>query len=884
MNEVPDDTTLRASIELQGEAQYRAAMAEINRQLRETKSALSAAAAEFANADAATRTSTAQAEALTQSLEQQRERMALMQAQLEKVEEKYGKNSKAAVELRTKINNARAEMAKTETQLRGLGDGLDAAAGAAQSAGEDMNGAAAGFDKIGDSAQRAQDDVQSLAGEIGQVVGQKLIEFEVGKKALEQLASGFKWALGEAIQGQAEDAQTRALAGDDALSERRMQIKDAIDRTWAGQRDGSQTVNDVAAVDTVLGNKGITDMERVKSITDMAITQSVVFSQSVQDVMDRATAMVNAFGITYEDAIDLMTKGMRDMSDGGAQMLSAFETYPQVFKQLGYSAEEMYSAIATASNDANLGEDSAFVKGVETFINTVTSGSKESKKTLKELGIEVTDLPKKFQQGGEAAEEATQLILGKLNAIADEAKRNDLGKALFGDKVWTDSAGGIADVILSGYGRTVDAAGATMDAMQRKLDTLGDAWAGFTERIGQKSGSIFDPMLDWLKSGLQTVNGAIDELDAGAQSVQQEIESTRQSVGTSIDELIAARDQAFRQGDIAWAEELNKQIRQAGDAIEDGYDRIEETASDSRWIDTLKEKNAEAAQVAEQMNQNVEAQRADLDKKLAEINQAITDADIAGNYAEAARLTQERDQIISDIAQMAAEVKENYSQMGEDAADAVEKQGPKMQSAADSMGQQGVDALLDKQPDMMDAGNLMGSAGVLGTQAGLSDMYDAGMNGAEGVVGGLKTGIDDAYRAGYDTGKAYERGFKNAQGIRSPSRVMRLAAQYSVEGLLTGYDERESEVYARGAALADAFTGGYGARGTFKSPDTGDYAAGAGISSTELADAIRGALSGLGLYFDGQRTGEVLTPGISGTIARRSAATVRGRSARIKGW
>ena len=85
-------------------------------------------------------------------------------------------------------------------------------------------------------------------------------------------------------------------------------------------------------------------------------------------------------------------------------------------------------------------------------------------------------------------------------------------------------------------------------------------------------------------------------------------------------------------------------------------------------------------------------------------------------------------------------------------------------------------------------------------------------------------------------------------------------------------------------SLAEAFAGGYSARGTFKSPDTGDAAAGAGISSTELSDALREALSGLGLYFDGQRTGEVLAPGVSGSISRRSAATVRGRSARIKGW
>lgn len=857
-----DDTTIRTKIVLEGEAQYRSAMADINRQLKETKSALSAAAAEYANADAATRTSAAQADALNRSLEQQRERLAMMEAQLKKVENAYGQNSRQAVELRTKINNARAEMAKTQTQLRGLADGLEGTTDAAQQAGDGMDAAADGIAGIGESAQQAQEDVRGLAGEIGDAVGQKLIEFEVGKKALEQLASGVRWALGEAIQGMTEDAQTRALAGDDALSARRTQIKDAIDRTWAGERDGSQTVADVAVVDTVLGNKGITDMERVKAITDMAITQSVVFGQSVQDTMDRATAMVNAFGMPYEDAIDLMTKGMRDMSDGGAQMLSAFETYPQLFRQLGYSAEEMYGAIATASNDANLGKDSAFVKGVETFINTVTSGSKESKKALKALGIEVTDLPRKFQQGGEAAEEATQLILGRLSAIADEAKRNDLGKALFGDKIWTDSAGGIADVILSGYGKTVDAAGATMDAMQNRLDTFANAAAQTGERASQELGDAFKPLLNAGKEALQALNQNADETGGLLSGLGKSMTDASEQVATGAAQAFDSAKESYQ----GWARELATDI------------------ATGRWVENLKEKNAEAAQVAEQTNQTVEAQREALDQKLAEINQAITDADIAGNYAEAAKLTQEREQIISDIASMAAEVKESYTSMGEDAADAVEKQGPKMQSAADSLGQHGVDALLDKQPDMMDAGNLMGGAGVLGTQSGLNAMYGAGVDGAAGAVSGLETGIDDAYSAGYRTGKAYERGFKAAQKIESPSKVMRLAAQYSVQGLLEGYDEGESEAAARGAAIAEAFHSAYSARGTAYSPAGDAQDAGAGISPSMLAEAVRGALDGAGVYLDGQRVGELTAPGVSAGIARRAGATVRGVSARAKGW
>lgn len=794
-----DDTTIRTKIVLEGEAQYRSAMADINRQLKETKSALSAAAAEYANADAATRTSAAQADALNRSLEQQRERLAMMEEQLKKVEDAYGQNSRQAVELRTKINNARTEMAKTQTQLRGLSDGLEGAAQAGEAMGRGTDSAQAAMERIGDAAQGAQDDVRGLAGEIGDVVGKKFIEFGLGKEVLSQLANGVKWAFGEAINGMAEDAHARALAGDDALFERRSGIKDVIDRSWAGRRSGAQTTDDVAMVDTALGNAGITDVERVTKLTNMVITMDEVFSQSTQETVNRAKAMVNTFGVSWEDALDLMSKGFRDMSDGGAQMVSAMESYGQAYKQLGYDIDDMYSAIAAAANDEALGKNSNLNKGVENFISFVTSDSKESKKALKELGAEITDLPGKFQAGGAAAALATQEILTSLQSIGDEAKRNDLGKTIFGEKIWIDSAGKIADVLLAGFNQTVDAAGATSDAMATELDNLGDNLAGLGERLGQTAESVLQGPASTLNEMVKGANGAYDALEEGAKQVEQEIENARKNVGTSLEEMIAARDQAFRQGDIKLVEELNAQIDQA-------------------------------------------------------------------------------------LEGMPQEMADKYTQMGTDAATALSDTAPDMQTAGETLAGEAVGAVTDAQSDMEAAGETLGGGAVTGLEDGLDGVTGASANAVSGAVAELYRGVSRFFNAGQAAGKAYERGYKNALDEHSPSRVMRLAAQYSVEGLLEGYDEGESEVAARGAALAEAFNSAYTGRSAAYAGAGDAEGAGTGISAGVLAEAVREALSGAGVYLDGQRVGELTAPGVSAGIARSAAATVRGRSARTKGW
>ena len=893
------DTTIRTKIVIEGEKQYKAAMADINRQLKETKSALSAAAAEYANADSATRTTAQQTEALNQSLDQQRQRLALMEEQLGKVEDAYGKNSKQAVELRTKINNARTEMAKTETQMRGFTDGLDAITDASGQTGEGLDGAAKSLENIGDSAQQAQGDVQDLAASIGDVVGQKLIEFEVGKKALEALSEGIKWAIGEAIQGEQEDAQTLALAGDPEIAERRRKIKDEVDRRWSGQRSGDQTVSDVAAVDTALGNAGITDDAYITRITNEVITLDQVFGQSTQDTINRATSMVNTYGISWDHALDLMTKGMQDFSDGGAQMLNAYEDYSQVYQQLGYDADNMYSALKSASNDQSLGKDSNLNKGVENFVKTLESGSKDSKAALKELKLESDDIPAKMRAGGDAAAEAVQRVLTGLKDIKDEAKRDELGKTLFGDKIWTETNGQIVDTILAGYQKVGDVAGATEDAMLAKLDTFDDALAQTKERISQDiTEPVIAPLVDAGKESLQILNQNADETGNIFTGLLKTIGDANTNMATmaanGFDAVLDAYDN--------WAKETAKKVTngeivdnvvQIVNEVKDGVNSAlaEAATGAAQRFDEGREAYLAMVEQAEQAKtttkasvEELAAQRAELEKQLDDINTQIMESDMAGDFAKSAELMVKHDEIIAQIGELATQMADAAADAGQSAADALAGKDTDMQTAAENLSQAGVDAVTGAEPDMQDAGEGLGTAAVDGTGKGLEELPQAGNDSVDGLIDTINARESDAYDAGKRIGGAFRRGYTTTMQIHSPSRVMAEAGEYTVEGLLDAFDEADDRVRQAGGALAEAFSGGYGARSAGYSPAGGAQSGGTGISANDIAEAVRGALDGLGLYFDGQRTGRVVADGVSQQIASRSAATVSGQSASRKGW
>lgn len=858
------DTTIRTKIVIEGEKQYKAALADINRQLKETKSALSVAAAEYANADSATRTTAQQTEALNLSLEQQRQRLALMEEQLGKVEDAYGKNSRQAIELRTKINNARVEMAKTETQMRGFTDGLDAITDASGQTGEGLDGAAKSLENIGDSANHAQGDVQDLAASIGDVVGKKLIEFEVGKKALEGLRDGIKWALGEAIQGETEDAQALALAGNPEVAARRRKIKDEVDRRWAGQRSGDQTVSDVAAVDTALGNAGITDDEYITRITNEVITLDQVFGQSTQDTINRATSMVNAYGITWDHALDLMTKGMQDFSDGGAQMLNAYEDYSQVYQQLGYDADNMYSALKSASNDQTLGKDSNLNKGVENFVKTLTSGSEDSKTALKELKLESSDIPAKMREGGDAASEAVQRVLTGLQSIEDKAKRDDLGKTLFGDKIWTETNGQIVDTILAGYQKVGDVAGATEDAMTAKLDTFSDAVAGTQERVSQAVSETAKPFLDLGKEAAQSFNKGFDEyggglLGLGAGISQTVIETVGGNVHKLVDPVIEAVESKVDE-----AKEAGSQLI---GAVAEGF-----TGTKSQeQIDSAKQELRQLYEDALNVGDLISA------------GQYLQDYEaLYGSFYDVGE--ESASGMSEGVESKSADVSDAAAGLADDATQAVSDKKDDMQTAAEDLTQAGVDAITDMEPDMQGAGETLGTAAVDGTDSGMGDLSQVGDDSVDGLLSAINAREDDAYSAGKRIGGAFRRGYTTTMQIHSPSRVMAEAGEYTVEGLLDAFDEADDRVARAGSALAEAFSGGYNAQRAAYSPAGDAQGGGMGISANDIAEAVRGALDGMGLYFDGQRTGRVVAEGVSQQIATRSSATVSGQSASRKGW
>ncbi len=87
-----------------------------------------------------------------------------------------------------------------------------------------------------------------------------------------------------------------------------------------------------------------------------------------------------------------------------------------------------------------------------------------------------------------------------------------------------------------------------------------------------------------------------------------------------------------------------------------------------------------------------------------------------------------------------------------------------------------------------DAGEEVGEAATE-AMADPEGAADAGNESVGGLIGALEKAGYKAYNAGYNAGKQFEQGFKDAQDIASPSRVMMQMGMYSGEGLEKGLIE-----------------------------------------------------------------------------------------------
>lgn len=390
------------------------------------------------------------------------------QDELEKLRREYanvvleqGKTSTEAKQLESKINSLSGELGQNEKKLRGVADAAEEAGNKARNSGDGftvLKGAIA--DLAADAIQAAIDKFKELALE--------------GDAALGKL--------------QARTGTTKAeMAG----------LEDVMYDVYnAGYGDSIEGVSD--ALSTVIQMTDNLDKASLETITKNAIALEDIFGFDVTESMRAANSLMDQFGITSDQAFNLIVQGAQNGLNQNDDLLDTINEYSVQFKNAGYSADDMFNMLANGVESGTWSVDK-LGDAVKEFNIRMSDGS--AKDAVEALGFSWESVSAKWSAGGDSAKEVFNMLINELDGLENTTSGYNIGVGLMGTMY--EDLGQKAVLALSNTEGAISKTNAAMaQADASAYDTLG---ASLTELGRTLEAEILRPLVDAVTPAVKLV-------------------------------------------------------------------------------------------------------------------------------------------------------------------------------------------------------------------------------------------------------------------------------------------------------------------------------------------------------------------------------------------
>ncbi|ADL53209.1 phage tail tape measure protein [Clostridium cellulovorans] len=328
-------------------------------------------------------------------------------------------------------------------------------------------------------------------------------------------------------------AMNQLQASTGASAEEMKNLSEVVKGVYADNL--GESFEDVAnAVSEVSKNLSLSGDE-LKKITELAIGFRDTFGVEVNESARAAKALMDNFGISAEQAFNLMTQGQQQGLDFSGEFIDTINEYSVQFKKLGLSAEDMFKVFydGTASGAFNLDKVGDAIKELSI---RVVDGSKTTIDGFNLIGLNADEMAKKFASGGESAREAFYQTLQALNSVQDPLAKNTAGVDLLGT-MWED----LGPEVVTSLGTMTDTFNMTLDSAQQlnniKYNSFGEALQGLKRQletnvllpISEKALPALNDMANKLKESFSS-----EEMKASLKTLSESISKVIEKVADFI--------------------------------------------------------------------------------------------------------------------------------------------------------------------------------------------------------------------------------------------------------------------------------------------------------------------------------------------------------------
>lgn len=275
-------------------------------------------------------------------------------------------------------------------------------------------------------------------------------------------------AVQSASEWQSAQARIQATTGKTAQeAEKLTQIAKDLWLNAYGE-NAIEAAEAVALVDRNM--QGLSDAD-LSTITEQAFIIRDAFGAEIPDTVRTASVMMENFGITGQEAMDLITVGFQQGGDYAGDLLDTLWEYSPQFAKMGIDAQTALNMLIAGAKSGAFNMDK-MGDAVKEFSVRAVDGSKTTAEGFEMIGLNADEMAQKIAQGGESAQQAFQATLLAISQIEDPVKRNQAGVALFGT-MWEDLGEKAVSSMLGAEDQLGQVEGSTKKAGEALQDNFG---------------------------------------------------------------------------------------------------------------------------------------------------------------------------------------------------------------------------------------------------------------------------------------------------------------------------------------------------------------------------------------------------------------------------
>lgn len=458
-------------IGIEGEAEYRKQINDINMTMRTLGTEMKAVSSEFIGNEKSIEAYTAKNEVLSKEIEEQQKKLALLQQMLQKSAEKYGESDSKTQRWQQAVNNATADLNKMQAELEQNTRAMEELA-------DETDDTRDSLEEGGDAAQSFGDMLKAnLSAEA----------LKAGAEKISDAVNGIANAM-MSYSKESETATTKATAyfGEtgEAAEETASVIKDVF---TDGIGDSMETVADnLITVKQNLEGLSQTDLT---NITEQVTQMDELFGIDVSESVRGVNALMQNFGVDAQTAMDYIVTGTQNGLDKTNELGDNISEYSAKFSEAGYSADEYFQLLQNGLQNGAYNLDK-----VNDAINEVTTRLSDGTiaDAIGQYSAKTQQYFKDWQNGKRTQKDVIESIVADINNAKSQQEQFNLASTAFGT-IAEDGGLKAVEALTSVGNSYTDISGKAQQFMedsmtsQQKLDaamrTLQDAFSPISDAL-----------------------------------------------------------------------------------------------------------------------------------------------------------------------------------------------------------------------------------------------------------------------------------------------------------------------------------------------------------------------------------------------------------------